>query len=98
MKIYSMEELERFCDRACTMEQVDIAEKFIKSRPYLSDEQKKKLLDLCDCERFAIFDMLNMQRDMGYSGGHNEDDYGPSNPWDAPGMRVSDFIRGVSCW
>lgn len=22
-------------------------------------------------------------------------DYGPSNPWDAPGMKVSDFIRGV---
>lgn len=22
-------------------------------------------------------------------------DYGPSNPWDAPGMRVSDFIKGV---
>ena len=25
-----------------------------------------------------------------------EPDYGPSNPWDAPGMNVSDFIRGVS--
>ena len=22
-------------------------------------------------------------------------EYGPSNPWDAPGMSVSDFIRGV---
>ena len=22
-------------------------------------------------------------------------DYGPNNPWDAPGMRVSDFIKGV---
>ena len=22
-------------------------------------------------------------------------DYGPSNPWDAPGMCVSDFIKGV---
>lgn len=20
------------------------------------------------------------------------DDYGPSNPWDAPGMKISDFI------
>lgn len=25
----------------------------------------------------------------------DEPDYGPSNPWDAPGMSVSDFIRGV---
>lgn len=24
-----------------------------------------------------------------------EKDYGPGNPWDAPGMRVSDFITGV---
>lgn len=24
-----------------------------------------------------------------------EKDYGPSNPWDAPGMRISDFITGV---
>ena len=21
--------------------------------------------------------------------------YGPSNPWDAPGMKISDFLRGV---
>ena len=27
-----------------------------------------------------------------------EKDYGPSNPWDAPGMKVSDFITGVSLW
>lgn len=26
---------------------------------------------------------------------YEEKDYGPSNPWDAPGMKVSDFIRGV---
>ena len=24
-----------------------------------------------------------------------EEDYGPSNPWDAPGMKISDFIKGV---
>lgn len=24
-----------------------------------------------------------------------EKDYGPSNPWDAPGMKISDFIGGV---
>lgn len=27
---------------------------------------------------------------------YDEKDYGPSNPWDAPGMKVSDFITGVS--
>lgn len=25
----------------------------------------------------------------------SEGDYGPSNPWDAPGMKISDFIKGV---
>lgn len=23
-------------------------------------------------------------------------DYSPSNPWDAPGMKISDFIQGVN--
>lgn len=27
---------------------------------------------------------------------YEEKDYGPSNPWDAPGMKISDFITGVS--
>lgn len=27
--------------------------------------------------------------------GVDDSDYGPSNPWDAPGMNISDFIRGV---
>ena len=25
-----------------------------------------------------------------------EKDYGPGNPWDAPGMKISDFIGGVA--
>ena len=25
----------------------------------------------------------------------DEKPYGPSNPWDAPGMKISDFISGV---
>ena len=24
-----------------------------------------------------------------------EEDFGPSNPWDAPGMKPSDFVRGI---
>lgn len=34
--------------------------------------------------------------DDAFSVDEYEKDYGPSNPWDAPGMRVSDFITGVS--
>lgn len=98
MKVYSVKELERFCDRACTMEQADIAEKFIKSRPYLSEEEKNGLLLFLDGVRFAINDMLLMQKDMGYGDEYEEDDYSPSAPWGAPGMRVSDFITGVRRW
>ena len=32
----------------------------------------------------------------GRSRRDEESDYGPSTPWNAPGMCVSDFIRGVS--
>ena len=30
------------------------------------------------------------------SGRHSEKDYGPSNPWDAPGMKISDFVPGAN--
>lgn len=33
--------------------------------------------------------------DEGEEFDFEEKDYGPSNPWDAPGMKVSDFITGV---
>lgn len=30
-----------------------------------------------------------------YDQGVDYEDYSPSNPWDAPGMTVSDFVKGV---
>lgn len=36
--------------------------------------------------------------DDAFSADEYEKDYGPSNPWDAPGMKISDFITGVSCF
>lgn len=30
-----------------------------------------------------------------YDQGVDYEDYSPSNPWDAPGMMVSDFVKGV---
>lgn len=29
---------------------------------------------------------------------YDDRDYSPSNPWDAPGMKISDFISGVRMW
>lgn len=34
--------------------------------------------------------------DEEYTPSSTNGDYSPNNPWDAPGMSVSDFIRGVN--
>ena len=39
---------------------------------------------------FPSYDEYEEDCEMEY-----EKDYGPSNPWDAPGMKISDFIKGV---
>lgn len=36
---------------------------------------------------------LDSEEDEHYIRSSTNGDYGPSNPWDAPGMSVSDFIR-----
>ena len=91
MKVYSVFELERLCDRASSEEQFDVAEKFIKSRPYLSESEKSELLEYLDGAKTAF----ELSDDEDY---YDDRDYSPSAPWNAPGMKVSDFIRGVKCW
>ena len=104
MKVYTYEELERFCKRAVESEErekVGQAEEFIKSRPYLSKAQKSGLLDYIG---FLLLMSSGSECEDWDDGGNpftpdyldrDSRDYGPSNPWDAPGMRVSDFITGV---
>ena len=95
MKKYTLDELYRFCERAVNTDRVKEATDFIKSRPYLTESEKGDLIDY-----------MNMPQEMDdYPYEENpflpdymdrdSRDYGPSNPWDAPGMRVSDFITGV---
>ena len=95
MKRYTMEELREFCTRADTDEKREIARKWIVSRPLnITEEQRAELLEILAEDDFCDFDEVNpflpdyMDRD--------EKPYGPSNPWDAPGMKLSDFITGVS--
>ena len=46
-----------------------------------------------------IYDLtFGCEDEEEYFDDWDEKDYGPSNPWDAPGMKVSDFITGVSYW
>ena len=42
-----------------------------------------------------LFDSIVGDTDEEYTPSATAGDYGPGNPWDAPGMRVSDFISGV---
>ena len=105
MKVYTYEELERFCERAvegdAREKKYEQAEQFIKSRPYISKAQKKRLLDYLGFLLMISYD--GDGEDWGNGGNpftpdyldRDSRDYGPSNPWDAPGMRVSDFITGV---
>ena len=92
MKKYTFDELKDFCGRADTKEKRKIAFDFIESRPYLTEDEKMELYDFLDneddwpCEENPFLPSY-MSR--------CENDYSPSNPWDAPGMRVSDFITGV---
>ena len=52
--------------------------------------QKKTRLDRQRAEEIKSQDMDE------YAPSSTAGDYGPSNPWDAPGMSVSDFLPGVS--
>ena len=92
MKIYTFEELKAFCGRADTKEKRKTAFDFINSRPYLTDGEKDELFDFLDDEEdWAYEENPFLPSYMG----RGSRDYGPSNPWDAPGMSVSDFITGV---
>ena len=51
-----------------------------------------KQVHLCDGFIEDYEDAIDPQP---YTRSSTYGDYGPSNPWDAPGMSVSDFIRGV---
>lgn len=92
MKIYTFEELKAFCGRADTKEKRETAFEFIDSRPYLAEAEKEELFELLDNEGDWPYDENPFTPDYF---DRDSRDYGPSNPWDAPGMRVSDFITGV---
>jgi hypothetical protein len=44
-----------------------------------------------DCQRYEEGTPYCLQEEEYYTSAYNGD-YSPSNPWDAPGMSISDFI------
>lgn len=58
----------------------------------VANEMTLKELDhLCFEDSAWVFDQI-FEDDSSYTPSSTNGDYSPSNPWDAPGMSVRDFI------
>ena len=56
----------------------------------LSLDEEKSLREIAEkCERYREY---KDDDDEEYTPSATHGDYSPSNPWDAPGMSISDFI------
>jgi len=58
-------------------------------------EPKYDKVEYCDDWRTYRDEIRRGSPIHAHDDDHEETEYGPSNPWDAPGMSVGDFIRGV---
>ena len=86
---YTEEELVAFVGRIDSWEKCEIAENFIRKLP-LGRNVHARLYNMI-CERYAEFSEPDE-----YDWGEDRGSYSPSAPWNAQGMKVSDFITGVS--
>lgn len=87
-RFYTREELLDFIGRIDSLDRFDTARAFLDK---LYPRLPKKLVEELETEMLGTLDWLNMRDD--YDG---HEDYSPSAPWNAPGMKISDFISGVS--
>lgn len=87
MKRHSYNALVAFVGRADTLDKVDIAEDFIRKIDYLRPTDKARLL--------ASLQNRREELDIWEDDCDEDRNWSPSAPWNAPGMRVSDFISGV---
>lgn len=65
---------------------------------------KESQIFICGQENISVYvndEIINLDTDLldldysdseEYTPSSNNGDYSPSNPWDAPGMSISDFI------
>lgn len=51
------------------------------------------MCEWCQVERIINDAEIELDDDEHYIPSSSNGDYGPGNPWDAPGMSISDFIR-----
>ena len=77
------------------------ATKKMNSRNYVTQKSvicrncQSDACEWCQVERVVnnVEIELNNEEDEYYVHSSTNGDYGPSSPWDAPGMSVSDFIE-----
>ena len=84
---YTLEELDAFVERADTLEKCDVAAEFIRrlcNRGEINGGTYAKLNSKLRSIKFYLLEDIPM--------GPEERNYSPSAPWNAPGMRVSDFL------
>lgn len=85
MKKYSFSELKAFVGRASTLERVMVAYEYIEKLTYITKDMYCELMSM-------LMDREESLVDAKYEAYYHEFDYSPSCPWNAPGMKVSDFI------
>lgn len=61
----------------------DLSDLFKENTVKMDDEELQKMID----EEDGYYGIYDDRREYSCTG-----DYGPSNPWDAPGMSISDFL------
>jgi hypothetical protein len=88
----SRDELVSMINAADSIEELDEIRERIRDLD-LPDDLREEI----EMELAGSYDMFHHREWFDSDYGADED-YGPSNPWDAPGMRISDFITGVTFW
>ena len=83
MKQYSAQELRAFVGRADTHEKVSIAIDFIGKLSYVDNELYDELMN----------SLAYISRELYHQDRYERQEYSAACPWNAPGMRATDFYR-----
>lgn len=82
---FSEKELWDFVNRADTHEKIAIAEAFLRKLSYIDNKLWDGLMGALAAQSRELYWMEKEEQ-------RYERNYTSLNPWDAPGMRVSDFL------
>lgn len=82
-----IEECEKYYSDEILKEWIESLKEDLAKTPEQREAEAEELL-----ERFSDFDAEQDRKEMESFPCCSNRDYGPSNPWDAPGMSIHDFI------